>query len=108
MSLYYKIAILLTLHLDAPIVTLTPPSPHTVFVGEFVPLLCKANGLPAPTVQWFKGDQPVEHVPELYDQVYYVPTKSPHTTVYTCVSKNNAGGATQITKANITVTVHRK
>jgi len=99
---------LITLHLDAPVVTITPPSPHVVFVDEFVPLLCKANGLPAPTVQWFKGGQPVEHVPEFYDQVYYVPTNSPHVSVYTCVSKNRAGGDTRTVKASVTVIVQRK
>ena len=99
---------MLTLHLDAPIVTLHPPSPHEVFVGDFVLLFCKARGLPAPTVQWFKSNQPVEHVPELYDQVYYASTKSPHTTVYTCVAKNNAGGAPRIVKTNMTIIVQRK
>ena len=91
-----------------PVVTVIPPSPHRVCIGDFVPLLCKAKGVPTPTVQWYQGDGAVKNDADLTDQVYYVPTDAPYTTTYTCVSKNNAGGAIHTVKASITVIVQRK
>ena len=89
-------------------ITVIPPSPHRVCIGDFVPLLCKAKGVPTPTVQWYEGEVAVKDNADSSDQVYYVPTDSPHTTTYTCLSKNNAGGVIRTVKANITVIVQRE
>ena len=94
--------------LDAPVVSISPPSPHRVCVGDFVLLLCNAKGLPVPTVQWYQGSTTVKPVPELSEQVYYVPTSTPHTTLYTCVSRNMAGGTTHTATLNVSVIVQRK
>ena len=92
---------------DAPIISISPPSPHKVDVGDFLLLLCNANGLPSPTVQWYQGKNPIG-ARALTEKIHYVPTTSPHTTVYTCVSTNNAGGELRTVKADITVIVQRK
>ena len=95
--------------LDAPIVSISPPSPPIIHVGDnYLLLLCNAKGLPIPTVQWFLGDKAIKGFTELYEQAYYVPTTSPHKTVYTCVSKNKAGGEIRTVKSNVTVTVQCK
>ena len=92
---------------DAPIVSISPPSPRKIDVGDFLLLLCNAEGLPTPTVQWYKGDDAIgDH--DLSEKIYYVPTTTPHTTVYTCVSRNKAGGKTRTVNANITIIVQRK
>jgi len=59
-------------------------------------------------VQWYEGEVAVKNDADLSEQVYYVPTDSPYTTTYTCLSKNNAGGAIRTVKANITVIVQRE
>ena len=94
--------------LDVPGITISPPSPHRVGIGDFVLFLCSAKGVPTPTVQWFLGDKAIKEFAALSVQVYYVPTTSPHTTVYTCVSRNTVGGEIRTVKANITVIVQRK
>ena len=68
-------------------------------------LLCDAEGLPTPTVQWYKGNRAIG---DLSEKIYYVPTTTPHTTVYTCVSRNKAGGEIRTVKMNITVIVQCK
>jgi len=90
---------------DAPIISISPPSPHEIDVDDYLLLLCSANGLPSPTVQWYKGHNPIG---ALNEKIYSVPTTSPHTTVYTCVSRNKAGGEIHTVKANITVVVRGK
>jgi len=70
--------------------------------------LCKAKGEPTTTVQWYQGEHPVKDDAELSEQVYYVPTDSPHTTTYTCLAQNNASGAIRTVAANIIVIVQRE
>jgi len=91
--------------IDSPIVSISPPSPHKIDVGDFLLVLCNAKGLPIPTVQWYKGD---DAIGDLSEKIYYVPSSTPHTTTYTCVSRNNAGGKIRTVKAYITVIVQSK
>ena len=45
----------------------------------------------------------------MYQQIYVVPTDSPHTTTYTCVGTTHSEGViTNELKVNITVTVESK
>ena len=82
---------------DAPVVSISPQSPHTVKVGgDQISLLCIAHGLPDPTVRWYEGGQPAKNV---LHQRLQVRTDYIHTTVYTCVGRNKIG----TTSANITV-----
>ena len=87
----------------APIVTIDPPqSPLTVFVNDSLRLFCTAKGLPVPDVHWYEGNAPIiQSLPQLY----LVPTKFPHTTNYTCVATNNAGGKRRQASASIIVKV---
>ena len=87
----------------APIVTIDPSqSPLTVFVDDSLRLFCTAKGLPVPDVHWYEGNTPIiQPLPQLY----LGPTKSPHTTNYTCVATNNAGGERHQTSVSIIVTV---
>ena len=81
--------------------TVDPPqSPLTVFVNDSLRLFCAAKGLPVPDVHWYEGNTPIiQPLPQLY----LVPTKSPHTTNYTCVATNNAGGKTHRASVSIIV-----
>ena len=74
-------------------------------MGNLGTLYCRASGKPIPTVQWYKDDIAVNPLPSYYQQVFLVPTDSPHTTVYTCVGINYAGNKKRVRSANITVVV---
>ena len=90
-------------HTDAPRITIDPPqSPYVINVGTKLILHCIAEGLPVPTVQWYKNDVPVSQQSSPF---YLVSTDVPSTTVYTCEGKNNAGSKENIANAKITVTV---
>jgi len=69
-----------------------------VKVGTNLSLYCTAHGLPNPTVQWYKGSQPIKSEKKAFLKV---PTQSPHTTLYTCIGRNTIGN----TPANITVII---
>ena len=48
-------------------------------------------------------------MPQAYQQIYLVPTDSPHTTVYTCVGTiHSQGKIVDEVRVNVTVTVESK
>ena len=62
-----------------------------------------------PEVQWYSNNLPVFPIPQVYQQIYVVPTNSPHTTTYTCVGTTHSEGVkTDERKVNIIVTVESK
>jgi len=91
-----------------PRVSISPSSPHRVCIGDFVPILCRAEGLPIPEVQWLQAKKAVKIKAELSEQIYHIPTFTSHNTTYTCVAQNKAGGEIQTSKATLTVIVQRK
>ena len=80
-------------------------SPYETNVGSVAVLYCSARGKPIPTVQWYKDGFAFNPVPSLFQQVLLVPNDTEGTTVYTCVSINNAGNKIRTRFANITVIV---
>ena len=89
--------------IDAPRVSIYPSqSQHTVGVGEILLLYCTAEGLPIPTIQWYKNNVVI---PGESSRSYLAPTYYIGSTVYTCEGKNNAGNMENIGRANITVIV---
>ena len=83
-------------------------SPHIVKVGTQLLLYCAAEGLPIPTVQWHGDGVPVHPLEELYQQIFLVPTDSPHTTVYVCIGRNQVKGVDYVDQANVIVVVEGK
>ena len=81
---------------------------HRVTVGTQLLLYCAAEGLPTPTVQWHSNGFPLHPLQQPYQQLYLVPTDSPHTTVYTCIGRNNIRGVDHVVEANVTVIVEGK
>jgi len=57
-----------------------------VQVGDQASLWCRGEGLPTPTVQWYKNNEMVYPSANLLLQVLYIPTDSLHITLYTCVA----------------------
>jgi len=82
-----------------------PQSSLTVGVGDQVSIWCRAEGLPTPTVQWYKNDEIVIPDADMTLQVMDVPTNSLHNTVYTCVAKNSAGNMNHTMKIHTSVSV---
>ena len=88
---------------DAPRITIDPSqSPYVINAGTKLILHCIAEGLPIPTIQWYKNDVPVSQQSSPF---YLVSTDFPSTTVYTCEGKNKAGSRENIANATITITV---
>ena len=71
-------------------------------------LYCEAHGQPVSMVQWYRDKIPVIPIAKEFQQLYSVPTDSPHTTVYTCVGRNNAGNMPRKTEKSVKVTVQGK
>ena len=66
---------------------------------------CTANGLPTPTVQWFRGHLPISPI-ALRTVVYPVVSTHPQChLVYICVAVNNAGNMTHRVHTDITVNI---
>jgi len=70
-------------------------------IGENLTITCLAEGLPTPTVQWYKDDQSIKDTANVSMQDLNVPTTFPHTALYTCVARNYLNS----TKENFTVIV---
>ena len=95
---------------DPPVVTIDPSlSPHIVSVGTRLFLDCRADAQPAPIVQWYKnGVTALNYAAQKFHQSYRVPTAAPHSTVYSCVVKNNVSNTTNTVEKSITVIVQSK
>ena len=70
------------------------------------------KGVPTPDLQWHSEGFPLNPIPEIYQQIYVVPTDFPHTTTYTCVgiqfdSFNSLGIISEL-MVNVTVIVESK
>ena len=107
---YYRSCLLLTT-LESPQIIISPSKPPLkVSVGDHLPLYCTAvKGFPIPSVQWYSEGAPVYPIPQTYQQIYLVPTDSPHTTVYTCVGTiHSQGEIVDEVRVNVTVIVESK
>ena len=93
-------------HTDGPRVTIDPSqSSYVINVGTKLILHCIAEGLPLPTIQWYRNNVPI---PQQSSPLYLVSTDYPSVTVYACEAKNNAGSMENIVNANITVIAKSK
>ena len=69
------------------------------------------RGVPTFYIQWLTEGYPVYSEPLQYQQIYVVPTDSPHTTTYTCEGFVYDGSSTQTIsglRKNVTVIVEGK
>ena len=88
---------------DAPRVSFTRSSSHTVVVGDKLKINCTVAGLPTPSVELIQGGVVVSS--SAHNSVYYsmIQTHPGHNVVYTCMEKNNAGNKTHTVYANVVV-----
>lgn len=94
------------MYTDAPRVSIYPPgSTYKVNVGTKLFLYCIAEGLPTPTIQWYENSVVI---PEQTSMLHEVITDTPHTTLYSCEAKNNAGNMENTAHASINVTVESR
>ena len=92
---------------DAPRVLIdgeSQPSDKVLYVNETKILTCVAEGFPNPTVQWYKGNQPITARSHNF-KILVIPTNSPNITKYTCIATNYAGATKHIRRLNVTVEV---
>ena len=80
------------------------PSNKVLYVNETKVLTCVAEGFPNPTVQWYKGNQPITARSHNF-KILVIPTNSSHITKYTCIATNYAGAGKHIRRLNVTVEV---
>ena len=66
------------------------------------------SGVPIPRIQWHSEDFPVIPTQNIYQQVFVVPTDSPHTTTYTCVGAPPNYYKISEVRVNVTVIVEGK
>ena len=91
------------MYTDAPRVSIFPHgSTYKVNIGTKFFLYCIAKGLPTPTIQWYENNT---RIPVQTSVLHEVLTNTPHTTLYSCEAKNNAGNIENTVHANITVIV---
>ena len=70
----------------------------TTLVGSNITFVCVSQGLPSPSVSWWKDDVALNSIDTLFT-MYALDTNA--TGVYSCVAKNLAG----LFAANSTVTI---
>ena len=66
------------------------------------------KGVPTPTLQWHSEGFPLNPYYDRYQQIYVVPTDSPHTSTYTCVGVTFFQTTTSELRVNVTVIVEGK
>ena len=66
------------------------------------------KGVPTPLLQWHSKGFPLNPDYEGYQQIYVVPTDSPHTSTYTCVGVTFFQTTTSELRVNVTVIVEGK
>ena len=87
---------------DAPLVTVLPQPPYTICDTTLV-LLCIAEGLPDPEVQWHCSNKSMGN-PDLKERVLVIRKGIvPTTMMCTCSARNNAGKKERITKKHIII-----
>ena len=87
---------------DAPMVTILPQPPYTICDTALV-LLCTAEGLPVPQVQWYCLNKPMEY-PALKEKALVIRKNiMPNIMMCTCSARNYAGKKERITKKHITI-----
>ena len=82
-----------------------PKSSLTASVGDQISVWCRAEGVPTPTVQWYKNDEIVSPNVDMIMQVMEVPTDTAHNTMYTCVARNFAGNKNHTITVDSSVSV---
>ena len=75
----------------------------TIVVGDLLQINYTANGLPTPTVQWFRNGVSVSSVALMSLQYSEVLA---HSIAFTCVGANDAGNKTRSMHTNIIVNNH--
>ena len=90
-------------NIDAPIVRITPSkSPYITKVGPDFLLHCSADGIPSPSVQWYKDGQPFTAMTlESSQDVYISRSSSSDSALYECVATNYPGNKKEQRKAKI-------
>ena len=66
------------------------------------------KGVPTPELQWHSEGFPLIPEYDRYQQIYAVPTDSPHTSTYTCVGVTFFQTTTSELRVNVTVIVEGK
>ena len=90
-------------YVDAPIVSIIPSK--SVYITEVGPdflLHCSADGIPSPSVQWYKNGQPFTAMTAKSTQNVYIPRSSySDSALYECIAVNYPGNVKQLRKAYI-------
>ena len=89
--------------IDAPFVHITPSkSPYVTEVGPRFLLHCSADGLPSPSVQWYKNGQPFTAMSLKSTQNVYVSrSSSSDSALYECIATNFPGNEKEERKTAI-------
>ena len=89
--------------IDAPIVHITPSkSPYVTAVGPRFLLHCSADGLPSPSVQWYKNGQLFTAMSLKSTQNVYVSrSSSSDSALYECIATNYPGNEKEERKTAI-------
>jgi len=90
--------------LDGPRITINPAETnYTISLGSIAFVLCMADGVPTPLVQWYTAGAPAISVAHPAQQFITVPTTLPQVTIYTCEAWNTVAGNETRKERSITV-----